>query len=217
MSSPKHLWSGDWERESAASAPVESPAPPAAEPADPGPPEPSPWRPRRGVLAVAVVLVAAIVGVAIASAVGGGGNRPSVTITGETTPTAVTPFGFGQTGPGQTAPGTGTGTSTGPTATAPTGTATSPAPPPGASTLGLVLQSLPGNRVSVQAVVPGSPAAQAGIGAGDVLLSVNGRAVSSASQVQALLARLPKGSPVTMHLIQGSSSLTVQIQLSGSP
>src|SRR5581483_2081276 len=81
-------------------------------------------------------------------------------------------------------PATGTSTSPGAlsgtgTATSPTVTATQPSTtPPGSSAngdaLGLVLQSVPGDSVIVQAVVPGSAAASVGIGAGDKLLSVNG-------------------------------------------
>lgn len=238
MASPKHLWSGDWERDSAAArAPRADPgaaAEPPGPPEPPAPPEPpTRWRPHRGVLGLAALLAVAIIATALAIGLSGGRPQPTVTLTGvggtgtgATTPTVTTPFG--QTG---TSPTTPTSTAPGaspvpPTSTSPTGTTgTSTAPgtttgtttTPGAATLGLVLQSLPDNRVSVQAVVPGSPAAQAGIGAGDLLLSINGRAVSSPGQVYSILHRLAKGSTVTMHLIQGSTSLTAQIQASGYP
>ncbi len=242
MTSPKHLWSGDWERDSASSrtarersqAPSEPPGPP------PPPEEPPRWRPRRGVLALAVLVALAIVAAALAIGLSGGKRQPTVTISGQTgtvpgatTPTATVPSvppGFGQTGttpsvtsptvpPTVTAPG-GAATAPGGTATVPgsTGTTTSgTTTTPGTATLGLVLEGLPNNRVSVQAVVPGSPAAQAGIGAGDLLLSVNGHPVSSPSEVYSILHGLAKGSKVTMHLIQGSTSLNVQIQASGYP
>lgn len=249
MTSPKHLWSGDWERESAASRAAHDRAQDASQPPpsspSPSPQEPPRWRPRRGVLAIAALAAVAIVAAALAIGLSGGRRQPTVTISGQTTvptgptatatvPNVVPPFG--QTGttptapvPTPTTPG-GTTTAPGGTATAPGGTATAPGSTgttptgttgtttaPGTGTLGLVLQSLPDNRVSVQAVVPGSPAEQAGIGAGDVLLSVNGHRVSSPSQVYSILHGLAKGTAVTMRLIQGATSLTARIQASGYP
>jgi hypothetical protein len=80
--------------------------------------------------------------------------------------------------------------------------------------LGLALQAVPGG-VIVQAVVPNSPADQAGIGASDDLLSVNGHKVNTPAQVNAILSHIHQGSMVTLQLDQGAVSATVQIQLSG--
>jgi S1-C subfamily serine protease len=99
-------------------------------------------------------------------------------------------------------------TGTGPTASAPGGYTQ--------RELGLVLQSVPVDRVIVQAVVPGSPADQAGIGASDTLLSVNGHQITSPGQVDNILSHLHQGSTVTLQLDQGPVAMTVGIALAGT-
>ena len=91
---------------------------------------------------------------------------------------------------------------------------TSPTQP---DALGLELESAPGGRVSVKAVVPGSPATTVGIAAGDDLLTINGQHVTSPSQVDAILGKLPLGTPVSLQLTDGSAQITAQIQESGIP
>jgi S1-C subfamily serine protease len=55
-----------------------------------------------------------------------------------------------------------------------------------------------GTRGDVIGVVPGTPAARAGLGAGDVLVSVGGRPASSSSAVQETLGRLHPGDRTTV-------------------
>lgn len=192
MPSPKHLWSGDWERESAAAAAArdasERPAAPARPaPVDPAPPEPLPpprprvtprparptpspgsWLGRRVLL---VSILGALVLVGTVWALSSGGNTSTAS----------------QGGGGQ-------------------------------PYLGMNLQSVPVDRVLVQSVVPGSPADQAGIGPGDLLLSVDGHAVSSPGDVYHILSGLQPGDAVTLRLQQGPVSITAQVQLAaGGP
>jgi S1-C subfamily serine protease len=83
--------------------------------------------------------------------------------------------------------------------------------------LGLNLASVPVGRVIVQSVEPGSPADQVGIGAGDLLLSINGMRVTSPDQANSIIARIPKGSQVTLQLVQGSEQIQATIQESNGP
>jgi S1-C subfamily serine protease len=83
--------------------------------------------------------------------------------------------------------------------------------------LGMNLQNVPVNRVIVESVVPGSPADQAGIGPGDLLLSVNGQQVGSPADVDRILAGLHPGDSVTLQLQQGPVAITAQVQLADPP
>ncbi|MDF2435554.1 MAG: hypothetical protein JWP44_5187 [Mucilaginibacter sp.] len=83
--------------------------------------------------------------------------------------------------------------------------------------LGLQLESVPVKRVIVQSVVPGSPADQAGIGAGDLLLSVNGHQVGTPGDVDHILAQLHAGDSVKLQLLQGPVAITAQVQLAQQP
>jgi hypothetical protein len=57
-----------------------------------------------------------------------------------------------------------------------------------------------GNQLVITAVVPGSPAAKAGLHAGDKLLQFNGRIVTSVEQLNELTATTPTGSVVTIEV-----------------
>ncbi len=195
MSSPKHLWSGDWERDSASAAAdranVPLPAPAPAEPAPVAPPPPRPpsrltrtlaavralgarlgdlrLRPRQRRLALLVALAAlVIVGGAIALNSSGGGSGPAAV-------NASTPW------------------------------------------LGLQMESLPVNRVLVAGVTPGSPADRAGVGVGDLILGVNGKSVSSPGDVDAALARLRAGDKVKLQIGRGPVSFTLPATLTARP
>jgi membrane-associated protease RseP (regulator of RpoE activity) len=217
MTQPKHLWSGDWERESDAAA-REQPSPPAApEPREPQPP-PQPPRPSTYLTRrlVALTVIAAVV---LVAAVWAATSLTDSSNSSSSAPSAGTNAGTSTAGATATQPAFPTGTGTNGTGTAPP-SATSAAPPASASnadSLGLVLQSVPVNHVIVQAVVPGSAAESVGIGAGDQLLSVNGHPVHSPDDVATILGKLPKGSRLTLQLIQGSAQITATIQESGIP
>lgn len=82
-----------------------------------------------------------------------------------------------------------------------------PIRPQVAATLGLT------GRVGIEAVVPGSPAAQAGVEPGDVVRAIDGRPVADGAapskptralrdQVDATLAALPPTAPITLALLR---------------
>src|SRR5947209_10546809 len=155
MTSPKHLWSGDWEAESAAAArerarrrgqggePVaaEAPPPPRADPprqprpesprqARPEPPAPRPveLRPKRPRPRLKPTVIPILVGLLVVSAAAYG--LAKLADSGGSPSAAIT----------QHTPW-----------------------------LGVTMESLPINRVAIAAVTPGGPADRAGLGPGDVI------------------------------------------------
>jgi serine protease Do len=84
-----------------------------------------------------------------------------------------------------------------------------------------------GRGVSVAAVAAGSPAATAGLVAGDMLLKVDGRPVAAAYDVATMISGMPTGRPVRLgvlrngdtvglNLMVGSLGLTAAAQMPGS-
>ncbi len=71
--------------------------------------------------------------------------------------------------------------------------------------------------VLVTEVIPRSPAAAAGLQPGDVLTSVNGRPVASPADVQAALAGLRAGDPVSLQYQQGALTYTTHATLVARP
>jgi membrane-associated protease RseP (regulator of RpoE activity) len=197
MTSPRHLWSGDWQRESAAAADElagrqtpteelsEAPAPSA-----PRPPTPSPaarllalargLRPRGAVLLALAMLLSAGVGFAAVSlARNGDGGSP--------------------------------GTGTPPVASTP---ARAAAP----AWLGVDTIDLPtASGVTVVDVVPGSPADAAGLQPGDVITQIGGQAVQTPSDLQSALAGMRAGQRVEIQYQRGPSSYTTQATLAPRP
>jgi putative serine protease PepD len=70
---------------------------------------------------------------------------------------------------------------------------------------------------TVAAVTAGSPAAKAGLAAGDLITAVNGTAAPSADQVTAAIAALQPGQTVTLKVTRGGSSRTVSATLGQRP
>jgi membrane-associated protease RseP (regulator of RpoE activity) len=83
--------------------------------------------------------------------------------------------------------------------------------------LGVQLQSVPVNQVLVDGVTPGSPADQAGIGAGDVIVAVNGKPVASPGDVDAALGGMHVGQTVAVSVERGPLSFTTQATLTRQP
>jgi membrane-associated protease RseP (regulator of RpoE activity) len=176
MSAPKHLWSGDWESDSAAAReraalwqPPEQPEP------EPKPEQPPPRRerrrfpwPRMTTVLLAGTAVLVLAGAAFGVSRLGGSNSPAGHVT---------------TGPW----------------------------------LGLNLSAIPVNRVQVVGVTPGSPADRAGIGAGDVILSVGGHAVAQPGDVSAAIAKLRAGDTVKIQLQRGPVIVNTEATLARQP
>lgn len=91
---------------------------------------------------------------------------------------------------------------------------------PGATTnkgfLGVEVAST-ANGVVVAAVESGGPAAAAGVTAGDVITSVNGTPVSSASQLRTLVERHKPGQHVRLGVTDQAGSRTVTVTLGAAP
>jgi membrane-associated protease RseP (regulator of RpoE activity) len=181
MTAPRHLWSGDWRRESAEAAEeLARRQGPSEEPAPPSPPEPSgpsPWARAlayarnlslQAALATAlVVLLAAGVGYAAVSLVKGsdGGSVG-------TTPAWL-----------------------------------------GAQTV----NSLTGNGVLVVGVAPGSPAEQAGLERGDVIIALGNQPIQGAADLQSALAGMDAGQQVEIQYDRGLVLHTTQVTLRAHP
>ena len=67
-------------------------------------------------------------------------------------------------------------------------------------------------------MIPGGPAAQAGIQAGDVILAVAGRQTPSADALESVIATLRPGERVTVQLADpDGNSTTVNVVLGRAP
>jgi len=71
----------------------------------------------------------------------------------------------------------------------------------------------PGQGAVIAEVQPDSPAARAGLREGDVVVSVNGRTVGSASGLRARLGVLPVGETVELGLRRGTEVLTIRARI----
>jgi S1-C subfamily serine protease len=69
----------------------------------------------------------------------------------------------------------------------------------------------------VAAVLPGSPASVAGLHAGDVILRVNGRAVSDAQALVRLIQAQAPRSRVTLDIARGQAVLEIRPVLGQTP
>ena len=73
------------------------------------------------------------------------------------------------------------------------------------------------NGEIVRSVVEGGPAARGGLQQGDVILSVNGRAVTPDETVSFLIANTPVGSRVPLEIIRGGRRQTVNVVVGERP
>jgi S1-C subfamily serine protease len=74
--------------------------------------------------------------------------------------------------------------------------------------------------VTVASVVPGGPADQAGIAQGDVITSVNGKAINTFGDLSNALLQYSAGTTVTLSVVKGTSGLTSNVSVktaSGPP
>jgi S1-C subfamily serine protease len=70
---------------------------------------------------------------------------------------------------------------------------------------------------TVATVTAGGPAARAGVHAGDVVVAVNGRAVESISDVEALVRGDDPGQSVTFELARGDDHVDARVVLGSTP
>ena len=69
--------------------------------------------------------------------------------------------------------------------------------------------------VLVTRVEPGAPAATAGIAVGDVIVSVQGRAIGSAVDVLTVLADVTRGQAVTVEIVRDRKPMSLRATLAG--
>jgi C-terminal processing protease CtpA/Prc len=74
-----------------------------------------------------------------------------------------------------------------------------------------------GGGVLITEVVPGSPAAAAGLERGDVLTQIGNRPVATPADVQSALAGLRAGDQVQIQYAQGAMQYTTQVTLAARP
>jgi len=86
--------------------------------------------------------------------------------------------------------------------------------PPPLSRTGISLRRSEPGAFSVVLVRDGSPGADMGVKAGDKVVSIGGRPVSTLTSIEvAKLLRSPPGTPITFGLTRGNQTLTVSVVL----
>jgi C-terminal processing protease CtpA/Prc len=88
---------------------------------------------------------------------------------------------------------------------------------PPSSWIGIGLQPNAAGGVLVQTVVPGGPASQSGLVAGDVVTAVDGQPVASVQQLQNFITSRPVGQPITLDAQRGGSALRVVVTTGAYP
>ena len=217
MSGPKHLWAGDWERESE----VLKPAPERLESepgsaAAPGPPDEPPPPPNRRTLRRPLVLAAAVVLIAGAAiglaALLGGGSQSSTTssLASASTGVPTTPrSGSPQIPTAPTVPSV-------PRQGIPPQQLTPPQPqqqtiepnPPSGPTVywdGMQIETMYPGVVMITTVAIGTPGDRAGLNPGVRLIAVNGHRLSSANDIAPAIHGLPAGRQITVEVDSGGS------------
>lgn len=69
----------------------------------------------------------------------------------------------------------------------------------------------------VMSVISGTGAASAGVKQGDVIVGINGTAVTSAQDVSSIISALKPGDVIKLQIVRGSKHLTIQVTLGSAP
>jgi membrane-associated protease RseP (regulator of RpoE activity) len=193
MNGPQHLWSGDWEEESAARA-AELAARNKGVPQEAAVPEPAPVartpRPKRPTLRERIASIRRRHGrrLRLALLVG------ILTLVGAGAAYAVTTQVTGGTSNHQQA-----------------------ASGPGNPWLGVEMVSSSSGGVLVAKVVPGSPAQAAGIKPGDVITQIDTEPIAAPAIAAAAIDGLQPGDQVDIQVQRGSSTHTAHVTLATQP
>ncbi len=215
MSGPKHLWSGDWEDESAASSRERADLRPR-----PARPEPTPApvsRPRRLSASTRRALPLALLALLIVAAgawaitrLGSSHPQPARKTAGgfslPTTPNA-------QSVPTPNAPSVPTPTTPAAPPVTPAPAVATPLPRP-VYWLGMEIQTLPPGAAVIETVTPRSPA---GLGPGDVIVEINHRPINGTSDIAPAIRGLAAGDVVTMQVAHGSGFYGTEATLAAPP
>src|SRR5579871_6521622 len=194
MSAPRHLWTGDWQLESSAHAEdLATRRGPGEEPAEPEPPVPAPRRRR---LRHAIRALRRRLGALRAP------SRRQIRVAALVGLLALLVVGV--------AYAVNSGSNAGKTP-APAAVAGNSEP-----WLGVGLTNAPIGAV-VAKVVPGSPAAAAGIRPGDVITQLDTEPIQSSAILMSAISGLQPGDKVDLQVQRGSSQYTVQVALASQP
>jgi S1-C subfamily serine protease len=74
-----------------------------------------------------------------------------------------------------------------------------------------------GNPTKEDAVRPSSPAANAGLKTGDIVVSLNGQAIDALHPLDAVLTQFAPGDKITLDVIRGTAHLTMTVTLGTRP
>jgi len=203
MTGPKHLWSGDWESESA--QPADAPAPRLV--FDPEPqPEPEPraaarrrWSRRQLVIALVSGVAAAAITVGLVTGLSGSnnGNKPKAHNKIAAAPGTRSPLPTGGAAPT-------------------TGAATPVASGPTANWMGMQMVTSQGGVV-ISTVRPGGAGDQAGFEPGDQIEQIDGHQIDNMDQVRDATATAALGKPMSIEVLRGSVDYAGSFPLTERP
>jgi membrane-associated protease RseP (regulator of RpoE activity) len=83
--------------------------------------------------------------------------------------------------------------------------------------LGMEIESLSPNGVVVATVAPGSQAEQAGLEPGDIIVQIGSRLIHSTGDLANAVAGLPAGDQVQLEVSRGSTPFTTSVTLGAAP
>jgi membrane-associated protease RseP (regulator of RpoE activity) len=227
MSGPKHLWSGNWQEESDAAserrADLQRPPDEAGE--TQRLPAAEPERRKRPALPIVIIALVFLVaaGVGLAAVLSSSGSKNASTGTQASVPNPTNPTNPTNPGltapnvplPGNPPPNTNPTTPTQPSATpSPTTPATQSRP---ISWLGMEIETLPPGAAVIETVALGSAGDKAGLNPGDVIIAINGRAISGAGAIASAIRGLPAGDQVPIQISHGSTLEQTEITLAAPP
>lgn len=84
---------------------------------------------------------------------------------------------------------------------------------PDAPVLGIMTETINRKGVSVRHVFEGGPAHKAGIRSGDIIRSINGRAISNLRTLHSVLTQFKPGKTITVSLTRGEENITRKVKL----
>jgi membrane-associated protease RseP (regulator of RpoE activity) len=221
MSGPKHLWSGDWQHESAAVSEERvgrrvkpQPAEPKSDPT--ATPAPNPRPRRRFVVVRSRIGLRDALPVLLAVLLLGAAGAYGLSTIGSSGPRASTAAGTTSASPGATAGGSSTPPAAAPPAAVAGATTQGPASRP-VRWLGMQIQTLPPGVAVIETVGAGSEGQVAGLQPGDVILALNHQPINAATDIGAAIRRLRAGDVVELEISNGSTLYQVQATLAAPP
>jgi len=189
MTGPKHLWSGEWEDESAAASQRHAGRRPPAPDDEPDPPHDPPARARArtspqippALRRALPVIIAAVVVIAagawgLTALLGSSGSASATTAAG-LTPASTRPVSW----------------------------------------LGMEIQTLPPGVAVIETVQLGSQGDRAGLESGEVILRIDNRPINGAGDIAAAIHGLQSGDRVVLQISQGSALYETEATLAAPP